>query len=248
MSRLIVVQHSPYEPLGIIINTLRKNKLRLKYVNFHREPDKKVEIKDYHSGLIVLGGNMNPDQLDSYPHLKHEIELIENALAKGIPVMGICLGSQLLNMALGGQCYSLDQPEFGWQSIEKQQNHPFFVDFPDKLPVFQWHQYASRPPKQAELILGNESCAQAFSYKDKAIGIQFHLEVDSSLLNRWLAHPDYLSHLESRIGKTAIQKIHEDTGKNLEKSIKIGEKFFSRFSRLFLDKNIALNSGHAGSK
>lgn len=246
MSRLVVIQHSAYEPLGIIINTLRQNKLRLKYVNFHREPEKKIEIKDYHSGLIILGGNMNPDQLETYPHLEHEIELIQHALEKDIPVLGICLGSQLLNMALGGQCYSLKQPEFGWQSIEKIKEHPFFEAFPQQLPVFQWHQYASRLSDKAELILGNDSCAQAFGYKDKAIGIQFHLEVDKSLLNRWLAHPDYLTHLESHIGKAAIQKIHEETRQHLGNSIKIGEHFFSRFTQLFINKNVALGSGHAG--
>lgn len=246
MSRIVVVQHSAYEPLGIIINTLKENKLRLKYVNFQRDPDQKVEIKDYHSGLIVLGGNMNPDELDTYPHLKHEIELIQEALAKDIPVLGICLGSQLLNMALGGDCYSLKQAEFGWQSIEKLQEHPAFADFPKQMPVFQWHQYASRLPKQVDLILGNDSCAQAFSYQNKAIGVQFHLEVDKLLLNRWLAHPDYLSHLESHIGQAAIKKIHDDTRENLIHSIQTGEKFFSRFTRLFVKKKVALGSRHAG--
>lgn len=101
MARILVLQHSPYEPLGIIIHTLRRMKLRIRYVNFARDPHQRVDMNRYH-GIVVLGGAMHPNELDLYPHLIHEIELLQVAIAKEVPILGICLGSQLLNIALGG--------------------------------------------------------------------------------------------------------------------------------------------------
>ncbi|MGL5741697.1 MAG: glutamine amidotransferase-related protein [Legionella sp.] len=118
MTRIMVLQHSPYEPLGIIIHTLKRMKLRIRYVNFARDTLQRLDMNRYH-GVVVLGGAMHPNELDVYPHLTHEIELLQHALAKDMPILGICLGSQLLNMALGGTCYALEKPEFGWTRVDK---------------------------------------------------------------------------------------------------------------------------------
>ncbi|KTD23675.1 type 1 glutamine amidotransferase [Legionella israelensis] len=245
MARIVILQHSPYEPLGIIINTLKQKKMRLKYVNFHRNPDHSVNLQGY-DGLIILGGNMNPDELEHYPHLTFEIKLIHQAIEKNIPVLGICLGSQLLNLALGGECYCLAKSEFGWSNIYKKSNHPLFTSFPECTKVFQWHRYASRVPNHTDVVLENEQCVQAFSYQKKHIGLQFHLEVDKYLISRWMQHPDYLTHLKSHIGPEEIETIRSDTKKELERSIQIGKKFFEDYSLLFDKKKYALSSGHAG--
>lgn len=244
MARIIILQHSPYEPLGIIIKTLKQKKMRLRYVNFHRDPKHRVQLQGY-AGLIILGGHMNPNELPFYPHLAFEIQLIREAIEKDIPVLGICLGSQLLNLALGGECYCLPQAEFGWSEINKVSNHPMFELFPDRCKVFQWHRYASRVPSQVEVILENDRCVQAFSYQKKCIGLQFHLEVDKHLIYRWLEHPDYLTHLKSHIGREDIESMRADTRIELEQSIAMGKRFFEQFSRLFNKKKYALSSGHA---
>src|SRR5688572_8048846 len=134
MVRILVLQHSPYEPLGIIIHTLKKMKLRVRYVNFARDPHQRLDINRYH-GVVVLGGAMHPSEIDLYPHLTHEIELLEVAIAKEVPILGICLGSQLLNIALGGSCYALDKPEFGWVRIDKCGEHPLFESFDQSIHV-----------------------------------------------------------------------------------------------------------------
>ena len=125
MARILVLQHSPYEPLGMIIHTLKQMKLRIRYVNFARDSHQRVDVSRY-DGLVVLGGGMHPSEIDLYPHLTHEIEILKTAVDKKLPVLGICLGSQLLNIALGGTCSALDKPEFGWVTIEQKGQHSFF--------------------------------------------------------------------------------------------------------------------------
>lgn len=181
MVRILVLQHSAYEPLGIIIHTLKRMKLRVRYVNFARNPNQRVDINHY-QGIVVLGGPMHPNEITLYPHLSHEIELLQAAITKGLPVLGICLGSQLLNMALGGSCYALEKPELGWTTIEKYTDHPLFAGFEHSLQVFQWHQFANTIPAHVEVLCKNDHCVQAFAYNN-SIGLQFHLEVDTALIN-----------------------------------------------------------------
>ena len=245
MPKIMVLQHSPYEPLGIIINTLKRDKMRLRYVNFHRNPAHQVGLDGY-DGLIVLGGSMNPDERTKYQHLNVEIALIQQAILKNIPVLGICLGSQLLNLALGGTCYSLPKPEFGWSNVYKKANHPMFSAFAKETSVFQWHQYASSLSKNVEVILENDQCVQAFCYQDIFIGLQFHLEVDFPLISRWLEHPDYLTHLEAHLEPKDIQAIKSDTKEALPESMDAGLHFFKCFGALFNKKKHTLLSMHAG--
>lgn len=247
MAKIIILQHSPYEPLGIMVDTLKQRKVRLRFANFYRAPQQTLSVQGY-DGLVILGGQRNPDQLQDYPHLSFEIELIREAIQYNKPVLGICLGSQLLNLAIGGSCYSLAEAEFGWTKVYKRQEHPMFGAFTQESLVFQWHQFASQPPPTAETILENEVCVQAFSFQDHCIGLQFHLEIDQTLIARWLQHPDYLSYLQSQISEDAINKIQVDTHKHLLQSMQIGQLFFGHFSSLFSKQKTVFTSRHAGNK
>ena len=100
MRKLLVFQHSAREPLGVLDPMLRHAGFRIRYVNFSRQPDLEPDVSRYH-GLIVLGGPMNVDQQDRFPHLATEIAAIREALDRDIPILGICLGAQLLAAALG---------------------------------------------------------------------------------------------------------------------------------------------------
>ncbi|ARB91444.1 type 1 glutamine amidotransferase [Legionella longbeachae] len=244
MARILVIQHSPYEPLGIIIHTLKRMKLRIRYVNFARDPHQRVNMSRYH-GIVVLGGAMHPNELDLYPHLIHEIELLQVALAKEVPILGICLGSQLLNIALGGFCYALDKPEFGWIQVDKCGEHELFELFDKPIHVFQWHQFANQITSGVDVVLKNTQCVQAFSYRN-SIGLQFHLEVDAHLMRRWLEHPDYLEHLRRHLQPEDIQGIHLNSKNYLPRSMVLAKQFFTDFCRLFNKKSYALSSHTAG--
>ncbi|CEG55723.1 type 1 glutamine amidotransferase [Legionella fallonii] len=245
MTRILVVQHSPYEPLGIIIHTLKRMKLRVRYVNFARDPHQRVDMNRYH-GIVVLGGAMHPSEIDLYPHLIHEIELLQVAIAKEVPILGICLGSQLLNLALGGRCYALNKPEFGWTKIDKCGEHELFRPFEQPTHVFQWHQFANQIAPGTKILLENSRCVQAFCHRDNIIGLQFHLEVDVHLLRRWLEHPEYLEHLRRHLQPDDIHTIHAQTKLYLFQSMVVARGFFAEFCRLFNKKIYALSSHTAG--
>src|SRR5258706_11328703 len=121
MRKLLVLQHVPYEPLGVLDPRLRASGFRIRYVNFGRHPELKPDIRRY-DGLVVLGGPMNVDQLDRYPHLAHEIALLRGALAREIPVLGICLGAQLLAAALGANVHPGAVREIGWYPLALSAN------------------------------------------------------------------------------------------------------------------------------
>ena len=100
MSKIIVFHHVAYEILGTLDPLLRSSGFRINHANFERNPNARTNIDNY-DGLIILGGPMNVDQVREYPNLLTEIELIKRAFENKMPVLGICLGSQLLAKALG---------------------------------------------------------------------------------------------------------------------------------------------------
>ena len=116
MAKVMVFQHVPAEPLGTLDPMLRNRGHRIRYVNFHRDPDAQPDVSRY-DALIVLGGPQMPDQGDSHPHLNVEMRCIEEALKREIPVLGICLGAQLLAYTLGGGVRPMKEWEIGWYDL-----------------------------------------------------------------------------------------------------------------------------------
>jgi GMP synthase (glutamine-hydrolysing) len=149
MAKVLVFQHVPAEPLGTLDPMLRNRGHRIRYVNFHRDPGAQPEVSRY-DALIVLGGPQMPDQGDIYPHLNVEMRCIEQALKLDMPVLGICLGAQLLAYTLGSDVRALDRWEIGWYELEPTHQSaadPLFCALPEPHPVFQWHGYGRDPSR-----------------------------------------------------------------------------------------------------
>src|SRR3989344_577220 len=99
MRKIMIFQHVGHEPLGTLNPMLKAAGFRIRYVNFGRDPQSEPDLEGY-SGLIVLGGPMGVYEAGKFPHLKFEMKKIEEAVKRGIPVLGICLGSQLIASVL----------------------------------------------------------------------------------------------------------------------------------------------------
>jgi GMP synthase (glutamine-hydrolysing) len=232
MRKLLVFQHSAREPLGVFDPMLRRAGFRIRYLNFSRQPDQKADVSRY-NGLIVLGGPMNVDQADRFPHLTTEIAAIQAALERGIPVLGICLGAQLLAAALGANVRPNNVREIGWYHL-----HPTTAAGGDPLCrhldgsqyVFQWHAYTFDLPPGAIHLASTPTCPnQAFRYGDRAYGLQFHLEADEHLIQRWLHVPEYRSEAEAAGPAHHLEHILRDTHSHAAQALTLSERVFGEF-------------------
>lgn len=232
MSRLLVFQHVAAEPLGTLDARIRARGHRIRFHNFQRDPDAQPGV-DRYRGLIVLGGPMNVDEQHRYPHLKTELKAIEAALRQGKPVLGICLGAQLLAHVLGGPVRKHERHEIGWYDLhttDAGRSDPVLGVLGEQAPVFQWHGCTYGLPSGAVHLARTETCEQqAFRWGEKAYGFQFHLEMDEPLIERWLATPGYRAELERREGLHDEAAIRAHTREHIAAMQASADAVFSNF-------------------
>lgn len=236
MRRLLVFQHVPYEILGELDPLLRASRFRIRYVNFGREPDARPNLSRY-SGLIVLGGPMNCDQADRHPHLATEIEVIQQAIRDGKPVLGICLGAQLIARALGARVRKNPVTEIGWYELNptpEGRKDPLCGKFADSQQIFQWHGDTFDIPHGAVHLATSPDCEnQAFRFKHNVYGFQFHLEVDEPMILRWLHTPAMAHEIEQSGGRRRREEIRRHTRAHIDRSMALGNAVFGEFIHLF---------------
>ncbi len=189
MKKLLVLQHVPHELLGTLNPMLKRSGFRIRYVNFARHPDAQPSLDGY-NGLVVLGGPMSVNDSNRLPHLTTEMRLIEQALRRNIPVLGICLGAQLIAKTLGAAVYPNKEKEIGWYDVsptDEAESDPLLLEFQKTETIFQWHGETFDIPKSTRHLAFSSLCAnQAFRYGNNVYGFQFHLEVDEPMIHRWL--------------------------------------------------------------
>jgi len=232
MKRLLVFQHVAYEVLGKLDPMLRGAGFRIRYVNFGREPDAQPDVSKY-DALVVLGGPMNVDQTDAYPHLLTEIQCIRDALEQNMPILGICLGAQLIAAALGANVYANTKKEIGWYDVTPTQEglrDPVVKHLAGHEQIFQWHGDTFDIPRGATHLASSPTCPnQAFRFGDHVYGLQFHLEVDRPMVERWFTIPNMYEEATNADGVKEPDEILADTRKHINASTELGETFFAAF-------------------
>ncbi len=236
MAKLLVCQHVPFEILGTLNPLFKSSGFRIRYVNFGRQPDAKPRLDGY-QGLVILGGPMNANQTDRYPHLTTEIHLIQEAVEKGIPVLGICLGAQLIARALGAEVKGNQRKEIGWYDVlptEKGKDDPLLRHFGEMEKIFQWHGDTFGVPREGVHLASSPACSnQAFRFRTNVYGLQFHLEVDERMIERWLNVPMHKKEIESLKGEIDSQVIRQETKLYIGRLKRLSEKTFGEFIKLF---------------
>lgn len=245
MRKVLVFQHVAHKILGTLNPTLKERGLNMRYVNFERTPEEHPSVQKY-NGLIVLGGHMGVYEADKYRHIKVEMQLIEEALKKDIPILGICLGAQLLAHVLGADVKKSREKEIGWCDIEMTNEglkDPLFSHFHKTEKIFQLHGDTFDIPSSAIHLASSAICpGQAFRY-NKAYGIQFHLEVDQPMIMRWLDNPRNQEEMfNSHVG-FSTDKIKEETSQYIGHSAHLSHQTFSKFIDLFSLKERPIRLG-----
>lgn len=239
MKSILVLQHVAHEPLGILHALLRTAGFRIRYVNYSREPEAQVAMTRY-DGLIVLGGPMGVYESARHPHLLREIALVRDAIADEKPVLGICLGAQIIAHALGAAVGPLPVREIGWYGVhltEEGARDPMLSQLGADEPIFQWHGDGFALPHGAVQLAGSEACAQqAFRYGTSVYALQFHLEVDASMVDRWLDLPAHQAEVNETHGPSGRERIRAETSARIDASMASGRRVFGRWLELFSTK------------
>ena len=235
MPKLLVLQHVAHEILGTLDPLLRGSGFRIRYVNFERQPDARPGLERY-DGLVILGGPMNVDEVERFPHLAHEVDLVRRAIDARLPVLGICLGAQIIARALDARVEPNPAKEIGWYDVRPTaagRGDPLLGHFDATEKIFQWHGDTFEIPRGAEHLAESTTCAnQAFRWGDNVYGLQFHLEVDAPMIARWLEVPANRAEIES-LGGVDPETIAGETVAHVRRLRELGNRVFGGFTRLF---------------
>ena len=210
MTRILVVQHVPHEGLGTFEPVLRQAGCSLVMLKAY-EPKAAWPDLSQIQGLIVMGGPQSVYEQARYPYLTREIELLRQTVDADLPILGVCLGAQLLAVALGAKVTKNPQKEIGWYPLMREpgaDNDPLCEPFGQTETVFQWHGDTFALPKGAVRLFSSPLCQeQAFRYGDRIYGLQFHVEVTEAMIRAWLlANKQELAMLKGDIDPATIRR------------------------------------------
>lgn len=183
---ILVLRHEPFEHLGHFAGKLNEAKIPFTYSDLGQPAS-----LDGYAGVIIMGGPQSANDPD--PGLANEMRLIGEAIENGLPVLGVCLGAQLIAKTLGARVYRNPVKEIGWAPVyftEAAKLDPLFGGFASPTTFFHWHGETFDLPQNAEWLAYSDVCRnQAFRYKRNVYGVQFHPEIEPAMIVDWSSQP-----------------------------------------------------------
>lgn len=230
----LILQHTQEERGGIFEEILLEQGWELEVLPLFSGSPLPPSIKPF-GMTLVLGGPMSANDEEDYPFLKNEIPFIRRALKIGHPVLGICLGAQLMAKALGASVYRGPHKEIGWYWLSQTpsaRSDRIFKQFDPYFLVFQWHGETFDLPTEGVGLAGNMAYPnQAFRIGDLTYGLQFHLEMTQPMLETWLSSwADEIK--EAKPQPLTAREIYEDAQIYLDRLQAQAYRFFSGYLSL----------------
>ncbi len=225
MTNVLAIQNTQTEGSGLLGRLLASDGFNIKYIDAKHEniPE------DNFSFLIIFGAPESAN--DELPYLIEEQKLIQRFVKEQKPVLGICLGSQLIAKSFGAKVYPGPKKEIGfYHDLYVDDNSKLFSGFESPFTVFHWHGDTFDLPQGAKrLVHSNDYQNQAFQY-ESAVGLQFHMEVDEPMVNLWLDNT--VEYLE-KIPYIDADKIRQDIAQNITTVNENLKKFYNNFKSTF---------------
>ena len=225
MSEVLVVQNTRTEGSGYLGELLANDGFTVHSVNVKHEklPEKKYSL------LVILGAPESAN--DDLPYLQAEQKLIKKTVDDNIPVLGICLGSQLIAKTFGGKVYRGPKKEIGfYHDLKIDTNSKLFSGFTNPFTVFHWHGDTFDLPEGAVRLAHSENYQNQAFQINSAVGLQFHLEVNAEMVNLWL---DNTREKLEQIPYIDPQKIRSDIDKNISIVKNNMNNFYNNFKLSF---------------
>lgn len=184
----LVFRHVEHEHIGTLAPILAAAGIAYRYVDVFRGEAVPENLLGS-PGVIVMGGPMGVYEAERYPFLLDEQRLIRQAAEAGFPVLGICLGAQLIAAALGAKVYPGSQKEIGWYPVEvTAPDDDFAATLPSRFMAFHWHGDTFDLPAEATRLFRSDLYEnQGFRWGRCVLAIQFHLEITAAMVDEWLA-------------------------------------------------------------
>jgi GMP synthase (glutamine-hydrolysing) len=183
----LAIRHVPFEDLGSFAPALRERGFAVAYRDAGLDDLGAPDLLDADL-LIVLGGPIGVYEARDYPFLKGEIAILERRLRTGRPVLGLCLGAQLIAKALGARVYQGKRKELGWSplALTDAGRKSALAELGPRTAVLHWHGDTFDLPRGAELLASTRLYAnQVFAWRRHALGLQCHIETTTRGLERW---------------------------------------------------------------
>lgn len=160
---------------------------------------------DDYGAVIVFGGAMHADQDDRHPWLREEDMFLQRLFDLGTPMLGVCLGAQLIAKTSHAPVFPVAEPEIGWHEVELTEaaaDDPVLGGLPERFDAFQWHYYGHGVPAGAAELARNDVCTQAFRLGERVWGVQFHPEVTLAQVEQWSSEEPEATPISRRLDET----------------------------------------------
>jgi GMP synthase-like glutamine amidotransferase len=213
--RVLILQHAAWERPGRILDSLDEVGLGVDIDSIVDEKKPKLPKFDSFAGVVLMGGPQCATDWENHPGLKAEAKLARACVTGGKPILGVCLGHQIIATALGAKLKQGKVSEIGYAPIQRVDKHDYFAMFSSQLTVLNWHTDTVAVPEGGQLLASSSAENGKVATKNQAfrlgsaLGLQFHIEVNGSLLDQWLKAPEMVGGLKkAQIG--AIRKGFEE--------------------------------------
>jgi GMP synthase-like glutamine amidotransferase len=233
--RLLVLQHIACEHPGVFSEVIRERGAEAVAV----ELDAGEQLPDWREfdGVIAMGGPMGAGDESDHPWLGAEKRLVRESVEAGRPFLGVCLGVQLLAAALGARVYAAERAEVGLLEVELTEDgrqDPLFAGLDERLVSLQWHGDTFELPADAVHLARSEQVPnQAFRARDRAYGVQFHLEVTGAMAREWATVPAYRDSLAATLGRERGAAFIADVERRANELQPAARRLFSNWLDLF---------------